>query len=144
MQLLLEFDGGSRGNPGPAGFGAVVRSADDNTPLATHGRFIGNATNNQAEYRGLIHALATAADLGGTRVLVRGDSELVIKQMKGQYRVKNAKLKPLYEQAVAAAGRFEKVMYEHKLRDQNKLADRLANLAMDRRGDVDDVDDADE
>ncbi|MEL7238995.1 MAG: reverse transcriptase-like protein, partial [Planctomycetota bacterium] len=85
MQVVMEFDGGSRGNPGPAGFGCVVRSADDDeTPIATHGRFIGSATNNVAEYSGLIFGLETAKTLGATQILVRGDSELVIKQMKGQ------------------------------------------------------------
>lgn len=139
MQLIVEFDGGSRGNPGPAGFGCVVRAADDGTAVATHGRFIGNATNNVAEYKGLIFGLEKAAELGGREVLVRGDSQLVIKQMLGQYRVKNEGLKPLFAEAKAAADKFDRVLYEHKLRDQNKLADKLANLAMDRKGDVDDV-----
>jgi probable phosphoglycerate mutase len=143
MKLIVEFDGGSRGNPGPAGFGAVVRDAGDpTTPLVTAGRFIGKATNNVAEYRGLVFALERARDLGATQVLVRGDSELVIKQMKGQYRVKNANLRPIYEQAVAAVTSIGKATFEHKLRDANKLADRLANLAMDRGGDVDDIDPA--
>ena len=140
MQVTVEFDGGSRGNPGPAGFGIVVRSADDdNTILISRGSFIGSATNNVAEYSGLIGALEAASTLGATQVLVRGDSELVIKQMKGQYRVKAPGLKPLYEKAKAAAGRFDRVLYEHKLRDQNKLADKLANLAMDRKDEVLDV-----
>ena len=141
--LICEFDGGSRGNPGPAGFGVVVRDDRDvDTPIITAGRFIGVATNNVAEYRGLIFALEQARDLGADQVTIRGDSELVIKQMKGQYRVKNAGLKPLYEQAqkifaeIKAAGR---ITLEHNLRDQNKLADKLANLAMDRRVEVNDV-----
>ena len=141
MKLIAEFDGGSRGNPGPAGFGAVVRDArDESTPLVVAGRFVGRATNNVAEYRGLVFALERARDLGATDLLVRGDSELVIKQMKGQYRVKNANLRPIYERAVAVAAEIGRVRYEHKLRDANRTADRLANLAMDRRGDVDDLD----
>jgi ribonuclease HI len=140
MHLIVEFDGGSRGNPGPAGFGVVVRDArDESTPLVTAGRFVGHATNNVAEYSGLVFALEKAIDLGATQTTVRGDSELVIKQMKGQYRVRNENLKPLYQQAIAAAKQLGKVEYVHKLRDQNKLADKLANLAMDRKGDVDDV-----
>ena len=133
--LTLHFDGGSRGNPGPAGCGSVV-SAPDGTPLAAVGRFLGVMTNNQAEYHGLINALAKAAELGAKQVLVIGDSELVIKQMKGQYRVKNAKLKPLHEQAHAAAAAFEKIQYDHARREKNKLADALANKAMDARRDV--------
>lgn len=140
MHLIVEFDGGSRGNPGPAGFGAVVRDArDPSVPLITAGRFIGRATNNVAEYSGLVFVMQKAAELGADEVTVRGDSELVIKQMKGEYRVKNANLRPYYEQACAVARGLEKVRYEHNLRDANKLADRLANLAMDRKGDVDDL-----
>ncbi|MEM1012846.1 MAG: ribonuclease HI family protein [Planctomycetota bacterium] len=141
MHLIVEFDGGSRGNPGPAGFGVVVRDArDESTPLVTAGRFVGRATNNVAEYSGLVFALQKAVDLGASQTTVRGDSELVIKQMKGQYRVKNEKLKPLFEQASSLAKKLGKVSFVHKLRDQNKLADRLANLAMDRKGDVDYID----
>ena len=140
MKLIAEFDGGSRGNPGPAGFGVVLRDPrDEATPLVTAGRFIGRATNNVAEYRGLVFALERAAELGASELLVRGDSELVIKQMRGEYRVKNANLRPLYERAVAVVGEIGRVTYEHKLRDANKLADRLANLAMDRKADVDDL-----
>ena len=139
MQLIVEFDGGSRNNPGPAGFGVVVRSADDLTPLVTAGRFIGTATNNVAEWRGLIFGLEQAAKLGGTRVEVRGDSQLVIRQMTGQYRVKQPHLKPLHEQAKRAAAGIEKVVYLHNLRAHNEDADALANKAMDRRGDVDEL-----
>ncbi len=141
MHLICEFDGGSRGNPGPAGFGAVIRDArDTSVPLITAGRFVGLATNNVAEYRGLLFVLERAVQLGATQATVRGDSELVIKQMKGQYRVKNANLRPIYEQAVAAAMKIGKVVFEHMPRDENKLADRLANVAMDCKGDVDDLD----
>src|ERR1700753_3112788 len=94
--LTLEFDGGSRGNPGPAGIGVVVR-AEDGTPLVTLGRFIGRATKNGAEYRALITAMEEAKKLGGTSIVIRGDSELIIKQMKGQYRVKHPDMKTLYD-----------------------------------------------
>ena len=139
MQLIIEFDGGSRGNPGPAGFGVVVRSADDLTPLVTAGRFIGAATNNVAEWRGLIFGLERAAALGGTRVEVRGDSQLVIRQMTGQYRVKQPHLKPLHEQAKRIASGIGHVVYLHNVRAHNEAADTLANRAMDRRGDVDEL-----
>ena len=86
--LTLEFDGGSRGNPGPAGIGVVVRAADG-TPLLTLGRFIGRATNNVAEYKAIIIALQHAKSLGAKRIQIRGDSELIIKQIRGEYRVKH-------------------------------------------------------
>ena len=140
MKLIAEFDGGSRGNPGPAGFGVVIRDASDPaTPVVTAGRFIGRATNNVAEYQGLVFAVEKSRELGATDLTVRGDSELVIKQMKGQYRVKNANLRPHYERACAVAREIGSVRYEHNLRDKNETADRLANLAMDRKGDVDDL-----
>src|SRR6476659_8421455 len=97
-KLTLEFDGGSRGNPGPAGIGVVVR-AQDGTPLVTLGRCIGRATNNVGEYRALIAAMEQAQTLGAKKVVIRGDSELIIRQMLGQYRVKNADLKELYDEA---------------------------------------------
>ena len=99
-KLTLQFDGGSRGNPGPAGIGIVI-SAADGTSLVTLGRFIGRATNNVAEYRALITAMQEAQKLGAKNILIRGDSELVIKQMRGEYRVKNPDLKVLYEEARA-------------------------------------------
>jgi ribonuclease HI len=137
--ITVNFDGGSRGNPGPAGIG-VVLAAEDGTPLVTLGRFLGPATNNVAEYKALITGLRQAAKLGANRILVRGDSELVIKQMRGEYRVKNAALKNLFDEAQSLVRDFASVKFEHNLRHDNSLADRLANLAMDRKGDVDDVD----
>src|SRR5437016_5897019 len=96
--ITIEFDGGSRGNPGPAGIGVVLR-AQDGTPLVTLGRFIGRATNNVAEYRALIAGLEKAKELGAKKILVRGDSELIVRQMLGQYRVKSPDLKDLYDEA---------------------------------------------
>lgn len=133
--LTLEFDGGSRGNPGPAAAGVVVR-AGDGTPLVTIGKFLGRVTNNVAEYEGLILAMKKAKELGARRVLIRGDSELIIKQMNGQYRVKSPDLRPLYEEAQALFRSFEQASITHNYRHHNELADKLANLAMDRKADV--------
>ena len=138
--ITLEFDGGSRGNPGPAGIGVVLR-AQDGTPLITIGRFIGRATNNVAEYHALIAALKQARELGATKVAVRGDSELVVKQMRGEYRVKHPDLRPLYEEAKSLYQTFAEAKIEHNFRHKNALADKLANLAMDRKGEVTDVED---
>jgi ribonuclease HI len=137
--LTLEFDGGSRGNPGPAGIGVVVRAADG-TPLVTLGRFIGRATNNVAEYRALITAMEKAKELGATRIAIRGDSELIVRQMTGQYRVKSPDLRPLYEDAQDLYHAFDEATITHNLRHHNSLADKLANLAMDRRADVTEAD----
>src|SRR4051812_18891114 len=133
--ITLEFDGGSRGNPGPAGIGVVVRAAD-RTPLVTLGRYIGRATNNVAEYRALITAMEEAKKLGAQKIVIRGDSELIIKQMNGQYRVKHPDMKVLYDEAQELLAQFQQSKIEHNLRHKNELADKLANLAMDRRADV--------
>ena len=137
--ITVQFDGGSRGNPGPAGIG-VVLSAADGTPLVTLGRFIGRATNNAAEYAALITGLQEARKLGAKRVAVRGDSELIVRQMRGEYKVRNADLRPLYEQAQSLLRQFEQATIQHNYRHDNALADKLANLAMDRKADVRDVD----
>src|SRR5215475_9412745 len=139
--LTLEFDGGSRGNPGPAGIGVVVRS-QDGTPLVTLGRFIGRATNNVAEYRALITAMEEALKLGAKNIVIRGDSELIIKQMRGEYRVKHPDMKVLYEEAQDLINQFDHAKIEHNLRHKNELADKLANMAMDRRQDVTEVDES--
>jgi ribonuclease HI len=136
--LTLQFDGGSRGNPGPAGIGVVVFAADG-TPLVTLGRFIGRATNNVAEYRALITAMEEAKKLGAKKILIRGDSELIIKQMKGEYRVKHPDMKVLYDEAQDLISQFDQAKIEHNLRNKNELADTLANLAMDRKADVTEV-----
>src|SRR3954462_8915419 len=133
--LTLQFDGGSRGNPGPAGIGVVVRAADG-TALVTLGRYIGKATNNVAEYRALITALEEAKKLGATKIKIRGDSELVVRQMTGVYRVKHPDLVPLHRQAKELLADFDDAKIEHNYREKNELADRLGNLAMDRRRDV--------
>jgi ribonuclease HI len=138
--ITVEFDGGSRGNPGPAGIGIVLR-AQDGTPLITLGRFIGRATNNIAEYQALITGLQKAQELGAKKLLVRGDSELVIKQMKGEYRVRHPELKPLYEEAYHLLHQFKEAKLEHNLRHKNTLADKLANLAMDKKKEITEADD---
>jgi ribonuclease HI len=139
--ITLEFDGGSRGNPGPAGIGVVLRAAD-NTPLITLGRFIGRATNNVAEYKALVTGLEQAKQLGAKRLQIRGDSELIIRQIRGEYRVKHPDLRPLYEAAQSLLSDFDGYSIDHNLRHKNELADRLANLAMDRKGDVTEADEA--
>lgn len=138
--ITLQFDGGSRGNPGPAGIGVVLRAADG-TPLVTLGRFIGRATNNVAEYKALITALEQARQIGARKVKVLGDSELVVKQMRGEYRVKNPDLRLLYDEAQDLFHEFDAASITHNYREDNSLADKLANLAMDRKADVTDADD---
>lgn len=132
VKVLVEADGGSRGNPGLAGYGAVVFSPDRERVLGEAGETIGHATNNVAEYRGLIAGLAEAARLGATEVSVSMDSKLVVEQMSGRWKVKHPDLIKLYQQAVTAAMQFESVDYRWIPRERNKHADRLANEAMDR------------
>ncbi|MDX1873564.1 bifunctional RNase H/acid phosphatase [Mycolicibacterium sp. 120266] len=131
MKVVVEADGGSRGNPGPAGYGAVVFSADRSTMLAERKQSIGLATNNVAEYRGLIAGLEAAAEVGATEVAVFMDSKLVVEQMSGRWRVKHPDLLELHREAGQAARRFTSVSYEWIPRDRNSHADRLANEAMD-------------
>src|SRR3954463_138673 len=112
--ITLQFDGGSRGIPGPAGIGVVLRSSDG-TPLCTLGRFIGRATNNVAEYRALITAMQEAKKLGARNIVIRGDSELIIRQMNGQYRVKHPDMKVLYEEAQELIRAFDAATITHNL-----------------------------
>ena len=122
-------DGGSRGNPGPAGYG--VRIEQDDGSVVELKESIGIATNNVAEYSGLIAALAWAVEHGVSRLHVRADSDLLVKQMRGEYRVKSPGLQPLFEHARALARQIGDVKFEHVRRELNKDADRLANEAMD-------------
>jgi ribonuclease HI len=128
--ITMYIDGGSRGNPGPAGYGVRIESADGTVVERLSGS-VGIATNNVAEYRGLIAALQWAAAHGHTHVHVRSDSELLVRQMKGEYRVKNAGLQALHTEARALMGRIGHVVFEHVRRELNRDADRLANEAMD-------------
>ena len=131
MKVIVEADGGSRGNPGPAGYGSVVWSADHGTVLAESKQAIGRATNNVAEYRGLIAGLEEAAKLGATDVEVSMDSKLVVEQMSGRWKVKHPDLVPLHQQAMALSTRFDHIAYAWIPRSKNAHADRLANEAMD-------------
>jgi probable phosphoglycerate mutase len=131
MKVVVEADGGSRGNPGPAGYGSVVRTADRSTVLAESKQAIGRATNNVAEYRGLIAGLEEAAKLHATEVAVSMDSKLVVEQMSGRWRVKHPDLAELNATARALASQFERVSYQWIPRAENSHADRLANEAMD-------------
>ena len=130
QKLTVNIDGGARGNPGPAGWGAVVTTPDGARLAELHGG-IPHATNNVAEYSGLVAALTWCETNGASDVLVRSDSLLLVQQMKGVYKVKNEGLRALYGQARLIASRIGHVTYEHVRREYNKDADRLANLAMD-------------
>ena len=123
------IDGGSRGNPGPAGYGVHIEQSDGTSVELKES--IGVATNNVAEYRGLIAALAWAVANGISRLHVRADSDLLVKQLRGEYRVKSPGLQPLYEKARVLARQIGHVKFEHVRREFNKDADRLANEAMD-------------
>lgn len=125
------MDGGARGNPGPAAAGAVVTDAAGQV-LAERGEYIGEATNNVAEYRAVLLGLALARDLGATRVEVVNDSELVARQIGGQYKVKKAGLKPLFAETMAALRAFDQWSVRTVRREQNERADELVNEALDR------------
>ncbi|WFE30541.1 bifunctional RNase H/acid phosphatase [Solwaraspora sp. WMMD791] len=132
MKVIVEADGGARGNPGPAGYGAVVLDAGSGAVLAERGEAIGVATNNVAEYQGLIAGLRAAAELGATAVDVRMDSKLVVEQMCGRWQIKNPGLRPLAAQAATLVREFDMVSFGWIPREKNKRADALANRAMDR------------
>jgi ribonuclease HI len=130
VKARLFTDGGARGNPGPAAYGFVLES-EDGTVLAAEGEAIGTATNNVAEYSGLIAGLQKAVELHVPEVEVVSDSELMVKQMRGEYRVKNEALRGLYDEATALARRVGNVEYRHVKRAHNELADKLVNDALD-------------
>ena len=130
LEFVVNVDGGARGNPGPAGWGVVVRTPAGETVTELMGA-IPHATNNVAEYSGLLAALDWCADHDASKVEVRSDSLLLVQQMRGVYKVKNEGLKPLHGRARLLANRIGRVTYQHVPREQNSDADRLANLAMD-------------
>jgi ribonuclease HI len=130
LKARLSTDGGARGNPGPAAYGYVLES-DDGHVLAAHGEAIGHATNNVAEYSGLVAGMAKAAELGVRELEVVSDSELLVKQMRGEYKVKNEALRALWEDANDLEHRFARVRYTAVRRAHNELADRLVNEALD-------------
>jgi ribonuclease HI len=128
--VVAYIDGGARGNPGPAGYGVSIQSPDGPVIEELHGA-LGIATNNIAEYTGLVAALQWAVDHDVRRVHIRADSELLVKQMRGEYKVKNPGLQPLYVRARLLAAQLDDVEFEHVRREFNKEADRLSNLGMD-------------
>jgi ribonuclease HI len=130
VKARLSTDGGARGNPGPAAYGFVLE-ADDGTVLAAEGEAIGVATNNVAEYRALVAGLERARDLGLDEVEVVSDSELLVKQMRGEYKVKNEALRELSLAAARVAREIGRVSYTAVRREHNELADRLVNEALD-------------
>lgn len=133
-RAVLRTDGGSRGNPGPAGIGFVIEV--DGSVVCDGGRYLGEYTNNVAEYEAMIWGLENVYALGHREVSVYADSELLVRQINGQYRVKNEGLKPLFLRTLSLLRGFDDFKVEHVRRELNKLADALANEAMDERGTV--------
>ena len=129
-RIILNLDGASRGNPGPAAIGVILKS-EDNRVIGTISQRIGVTTNNRAEYRALIAGLKKAISLGAREVIVKSDSELLVRQIQGRYRVRNADLKPLYAEAVKLAGSLDGFQINTVPREQNREADKLANGALD-------------
>lgn len=130
-EAILWTDGAARGNPGPAGCGAILKTADGRV-LAAESQYLGHTTNNVAEYKALLLGLTRALEAGVRRIEVRADSELLIRQLKGEYRVKNEGLKPLAAEAKALLARFESFRLKHVRRELNTEADQLANEGIDR------------
>jgi ribonuclease HI len=130
VKARLFTDGGARGNPGPAA-AAYVLEADDGTVMDARGTTIGVATNNVAEYRALVDGLRRAVEIGVDELEVVSDSELVVRQMRGEYRVKNEALRALFLEATSLAGQLGRVCYTAVRREGNELADRLVNEALD-------------
>jgi ribonuclease HI len=133
MDCTIYVDGGARGNPGPAGAGVVITDTHNGALLHEGGYFLGRATNNVAEYRGLLQGLQLASQLGATAVQIVSDSELMVKQLNGEYRVKSPDLKPLYDQVRQFLQPLKSWTIRHVRREQNKRADELANQAMDAK-----------
>lgn len=130
-KLTIYTDGGARGNPGPAGIAYVIYD-ENNKLIAKNSKLIGTATNNQAEYQALIFGLEKAKNLKGKKISCLLDSELVVKQLTGLYKVKDKDLKPLFAKILILTNKFDLVTFKHIPREKNKLADKLVNLAIDR------------
>lgn len=130
MKLTVNVDGGARGNPGPSAIGIVVRDESGGI-LLERGERIGDATNNVAEYKALIAGIALARELGANEIDLVGDSELVVKQIQGKYKVKHTGIKPLHAEAKAALSDFDTWTINHVRREKNADADRLVNEALD-------------
>jgi ribonuclease HI len=133
-KIIIHSDGGARGNPGPSGIGVVLND-ESGAVVAEISRYLGETTNNQAEYKALIAGLEKAKDLAVEEVACYLDSELVVKQLNHEYKVKSADLAPLFLKVHNLSLSFKKISYTHVRREQNKIADRLANEAMDRGDD---------
>jgi probable phosphoglycerate mutase len=133
VKARLSTDGGARGNPGPAAYGYVLET-ENGTVLAAHGEAIGVATNNVAEYRALVEGLRKAVEVGVDELEVVSDSELLVHQMRGEWKIKNEALKVLWRDAQGLAERLPKVRYTAVRREHNELADRLVNEALDAEG----------
>ncbi|MCK9439064.1 MAG: ribonuclease HI family protein [Patescibacteria group bacterium] len=131
-KIIIFSDGGARGNPGPAGIGAVLYDQEKNK-IAEVSKYLGETTNNQAEYRALIEGLKKAKELKAQEVECFLDSELVVKQLKREYKVKNQELAPLFLEVYNLSQTFKDIKFVHIPREKNKEADRLANLAMDKK-----------
>lgn len=129
---VVNTDGGARGNPGPGGAGVILRSPEGEV-VARGGAYLGTVTNNVAEYEALLWGMRVARAMGAHSLMVRADSELVVKQMRGEYRVKNEGLKPLFVSAQGLRRAFESIEFVHVRREDNADADALANEAMDGR-----------
>ncbi|MCB0416000.1 MAG: ribonuclease HI family protein [Bdellovibrionaceae bacterium] len=130
-EFVLYCDGAARGNPGPAAFGYVILEGDEK--VAEAGECLGIATNNVAEYKGLIHGLRHCLELGAAAVRVRTDSELMTRQLNGQYKVKSPHLVPLFQEARELLRQFQNSQVEHVRREHNKDADAMANKALDKK-----------
>ncbi|MFC1961775.1 ribonuclease HI family protein [Chloroflexota bacterium] len=130
QSLIINVDGAARGNPGPAAIGAIIRDKQGNI-IAHVSKRIGMTTNNQAEYRAIIAALEKAVSLGARQATVYSDSELMVRQINGRYKVKNTALRPLYQDVVRLIGSLEDFKISHIPRQQNAEADKLANMALD-------------
>lgn len=138
LRVTMNIDGGAKGNPGPAGAGIIIRDSADGAVLYQAGLFLGETTNNVAEYSALLAALEAAAGLAAAQVEVLSDSQLVVRQMNGEYRVLNAGLKPLFEKANTLAEKFDSFTIHFIRRDENVDADRLVNKAVNLKRDVED------
>jgi len=131
MKLTIFTDGGARGNPGPAASGVIIKNEGGET-IASYGEYLGEQTNNFAEYSALISGLKKAAEIGATEVMCILDSELVVKQMKREYKVKEPTLQKLFISAYNATCQFKKVTFQHIAREKNKEADKMVNETLDK------------
>lgn len=139
LRVTINIDGGARGNPGPAAAGVIVRCCDDGTVLHQAGVFLGRTTNNVAEYNALLVGLRAAENLGAAEVNCLSDSELLVKQIKGEYRVRNDRLRVLHEEALLLQQKFHRFSIRHVGREQNKEADQLVNRAINLKRNVEDA-----